>query len=203
MSNFPANLITEQNLLNLASLDEKIRANFRANLLKGNHQHKTEAKTTLDVNEANGKAKDDSQSNSLGEYPSKKVKKESLLVEIKGAKQKFKEFHTTISSLPNIQHEIKAQYERVQKDVSFKKVQTQLPDSLLECFEKLCQKIQSNATAQKKNWNEDETSFLISAVTYWTYINNEDHKKIVSNYFLNNLLILDWFCAFPYFPCSF
>lgn len=38
MSTHTTKQIPEQNLLNLASFDEKLRGNFRANLLKGNYQ---------------------------------------------------------------------------------------------------------------------------------------------------------------------
>ena len=51
---------------------------------------------------------------------------------------------------------------------------------LLDQFEKIFQKAQSNFRTSKKNWNEEETTFLISIVAYWTYIKKEDYKTIVS-----------------------
>lgn len=140
---------------------------------------------SLDQQSIGEKSKNNTQEVPLpGEYPSKKVRKETILTELKGVRQKFKDFYALISSLPNIETGVKQQYDRLQDDINFKKQRVLLPETLSDYFEKLCQKVQSNANASKKNWNEDETIFLVSVMSYWTYVKNKDHKKMVKEFSL-------------------
>lgn len=182
MFNQPAELRQSQPLIKIEKLDDLLP---NSNFSKGNKTSLYLSSCKLGTLEIIEKVNENSQSSLLGEKPSKKVKKESVMVELKGVKQKFKEFHTTITSLPNIESEIKLRYERLQEDIVFKKQRVLLPDTLSEYFDRLCQKVQSNCTSLKKNWNEDETSFLVSLITYWTHTNGtEDHKKIVNSFII-------------------
>lgn len=53
------------------------------------------------------------------------------------------------------------------------------PDELCETFEKLYQKASANLKNAKKVWTDEENVFLVSLITYYTQINDEDFNSIV------------------------
>lgn len=132
-----------------------------------------------------------------GEYSSKKLKKECILSELKITRQKFKDFQTITASITHMENEIKLHYDRLHDDILFRKIEFQELSNITDQFERIFHKAQSNFRTSKKNWNEEETIFLISVVTYWTFIKKEDHKKIVNKRDLFDYLSLFSLLAFP------
>lgn len=98
----------------------------------------------------------------------------------KVVKERFYEFYKRIQSC-----DANYYFNGIRKNLITKIDTVFTPHELCENFEKVYKKSTANVKSARKLWTDEETAFLISLVTYFTQINDEDFNSIVINVLLS------------------
>ena len=98
-------------------------------------------------------------------------------------KEKFYEFSKRIQSIG-----VKGYFNTIKKNLNIKIEKPFTPQELCSAYENISRITYSNTKVAKKFWTDEENIFLVSLVTYFTYLNDEDFNSIVTFIIVSSLI---------------
>lgn len=99
-----------------------------------------------------------------------------------GASAKLREkYYEFANATKKLYISVDAYFNQLKKNLNIKMNRILTPDELISYFEKIHTKVQVNQRQSRKNWNEEETFLLVSLISYYCLLRDEDYNCLVIN----------------------